>query len=1509
MSEDEIRAIAKKIGVEDTDKDNKIWTVSNRDPYDVRVTNSTNSQSLYDNSECHLIIMSSTATNPEDGQVVLLLANQADLSNISNSQSIALSGSTITKAQMDRSAAGQQVIFSEAVLERTYRLIDKQGKILLEYSSNDLGSDKDKLGVPAEWRSPLIKYKPVTSSSDYVKDSNGEYSGYKYWVRSNFNISGDTYTLKTEQKPINGPAQSTDSYIYVTYDVDDSRVQLSVVDPTKKTHRNGDVSEPFVRTPEEFGKMYMLKFHDGEKFNMERSDAVESTKEQAVYPYTNGDAGLFVYSEERWGEQKNEGASTRTRWAWYFASPTNDPYHVTVTSWQSTHNRKLDGDDVNTNFYNYLRTYYNTTLRQVVTGSTTDDPRALSTIPVTEYMILGTTSNYQLLTVNAINDGSTTERRYVKNFEHYWKNNPTINNLLEAGGKSKITTPETYEESIELSADQKAVLTARGWHEYSAWANAAPWKSWISDDDNNGKSGKQYRNKNHWYQTINMDTDGDGVGTFDIVEHSIDGVLILLDQHGWEIVRKPMTKTGDPRKTENDKKIQAYDSPMVKQYYFYKITSDQEQKVKGYHKYILRADDKQGSGTSLTDYPEVLNTNNNLIDLYVTYDVKDEYKNAYQGADKDHATDEGTVQFPFLIRQDGNLAQATSATTLSTVTVESKGIDTGSPTGIHVDTNADLYWYLKPNFIIDEEMGYKYKGDPQEAEEAKTKEEMEKEYINSGTTHLSNGFDPYNIQIYNKQYTNGYFTTNATHAEHDGAGGWQTTDASKTVSLTTKASLPATNGTTYDSKPIYMTNQTFMAVQDANGNMRLMPRFDQNHVIENFTTLKDLAGKQPESDKSHGQSTWLLRPTVYTYKVIDNLGREALQYKSLSSGSPLIPAMFKSPLAKDFKFYATLLDENEDGSYELNTLNNEITGSFADATGITENTVYVRYSYNPDADIDGLLKGTWYHAKLNDADVEVATTGVIKKSLGVSPSDEEKKAHRWRFMQSAGDDSDPYAVSLYNGSKETESPAVHYILMKHSSGTGYALMQAGNTTDPTTKYYFLDGTSAPTLAAQSNYITGTAEPFTPAGTIDASKKLTLVPVLATDKLTYNIITHSGKVALTEENVAVSDESVLKLPEWMETPLMESDAYIFYSAATENPTGTFTVKGYPTTSPKSLDGNVVYVRYDYEKSKKAVESFGMPDLNGLPYNYAPLDLTGEVAYTIGISSNNYGRLWSVNTSTLGISEADVNVNTEMTRVARLWQFTGGDPYEVTIKNPSYSTTEVLAGRVPTDGPAATNAKGEVIKPNTVYPLVKMMNPESPAEAEYTLYTFMVLKYNPKEVTAKIGNVEHSAGALKFYVTSNDHLYMAQSNSLAGGVYIYKDASSYKERLDASGEPINPKNGTMIIYSSFFYRPVLTYHVITNDGKEALKGYSQMAGTTVEMPQMYQSPLLNSSDFSYYTAATETAGTYTVTESTKMAASTAILGQRGGTRPERRPKQAEPGRHMVHHCQLPKPLERQ
>ena len=175
--------------------------------------------------------------------------------------------------------------------------------------------------------------------------------------------------------------------------------------------------------------------------------------------------------------------------------------------------------------------------------------------------------------------------------------------------------------------------------------------------------------------------------------------------------------------------------------------------------------------------------------------------------------------------------------------------------------------------------------------------------------------------------------------------------------------------------------------------------------------------------------------------------------------------------------------------------------------------------------------------------------------------------------------------------------------------------------------------------------------------------------------------------------------------------MKSDAYIFYSAADVVGT-TYTIKGESTTTPTTLDTDVVYVRYDYEKSKQAVTSFGTEmeeahrnAFDGLPYNYAPLDLSGKVAYTMGtISYADYrGKLWSVN-SDATIKQDKVTVNTELTKEARLWYFTGNDPYEVTIKNPAHSTTKVLAGKAP------NLAADWNTTPNDKYPLVKMVEPD-------------------------------------------------------------------------------------------------------------------------------------------------------------------------------------------------------
>ncbi len=1460
----------------DTELPKFVWNVVNSDPYDVGIRKTIVESTYYympgnDGTNIHFILMA--GSDPDNGQQVeLILASGENVhsdaeSPTTTSQSLNCNGSILTTASTVREAPAQQVVFADASTKVFYRIIDKQGKIVVEYEQENASGTP---AVNADWSSPLVSH-------------------YHYWKRSNFIEVGGTYTLKsglTSEDELKSVSDVADGYIYVTYDVADNNI-ITQVDPTARVHQNGSATGALVRDYENsWGQIFMIKFADGEEFYQEKSDALRDTKMKAIYPYANGDSGFNLYGEEKWDEDRVGGSSTRTRWSWYVLSENNDPYHVKITSWQGSNSRTLSGDDVSTSYYNFWRTYYNSEVGaggSIVTGTISDDPQvrdesktggSADNIP-TEYMLLGTTHNYKLVTTNEITgvaDHATYgKHRPVRDFLQYWKTWETISRE----GKNPDGTPlraDVFQSQAvnPYSYFSTENVTAHPVYNFNAWHNARP----ITESDPPyTKNNKKYEYANHYYQKINLGE------TFDLVEHSIDGIMILLDNHGWEIMRKPMAKTGDANKASRDAAIRQFDSPMVKTYHFWSAAT----KANGYHRYIDLQTDK-GTGSSLGDYPEVINSNGNISDLYVTYEVKPEYAELYtvtatkDGSGKVTAVSGAVVTGKtFIIRQDSKLAYDNSGTLAADGTAENiTKIDTGQPlTGL----DAKYYWYLAPNWDIDKEMGYVYntgtKTDGKENEDyyitsdnqylPRTETETRIAYYKTDRA----GFDPYNIQIYN-QSTNNYFTTNASDSRLDEYNAMKATFTDKNVTLAAKnpVNTSVNNGEGHDDVNLHMTNQTFMVISDANGNMRLMPRFDHYNSIENFIELEEWAADQPEDDKTHGQSTWLLRPPAHVYIVVDNEGNEALRYTALSDGAPTIPAKYRSPLAENFTFYKAATYNEETHKYTLDN-NNLITGSFTENNVADEAIIYVRYQYNPDADKDQLLYGTWYKAQLNASDIKVITNDIDLDTYA------DDAAHHVRFKKSAGDGPDPYAVTLWNGEETQKTDGRRYIVFRHSDYTNvnrsYALMKAGNTTNPTTDYYFLDGSSDPaTFVEQSGYTTN--------GVIGEAKKLTLTKVAATNRVTFKIITNTGKVALTSESVDVDANTNLStaMPLWLKTPIMEDDAYVFHSAATERLDGTYDIKGVPTTSPTTLDGDVVYVRYDYEKSKKAITSFGTETeevnkdkFDGLPYNYAPLDLTGKVAYTIGNTSTELfkGKLWSINSNAIikPGNDDNVAVNTELTKDARLWYFTGNDPYEVTIKNPAHNTTKVLAGKMPD-----LDADWDTT-PNERYPLVTMMEPN---DETYKLNTFMVLKYNPNEKTGKVENISHCAGTLKLYITGNDRQYLAESNSLAGGVYIYTDELHYKERLEASSEPINPKNNTMIIYSSFFYRPVMTYHIITNNKKEALKGYSLMANTTVEMPEVYQSPLLNSSDFTYYTKANVDGSNYTIDKDASTTASTTI-----------------------------------
>ena len=149
--------------------------------------------------------------------------------------------------------------------------------------------------------------------------------------------------------------------------------------------------------------------------------------------------------------------------------------------------------------------------------------------------------------------------------------------------------------------------------------------------------------------------------------------------------------------------LRRYDSPMVKEYFFWASAK----KRSGYHQYYCL--DKRIGGdftsTSLTSLPpydseNVKDNKGNQYDQYVTYTVKDEYAQSYQPGATPTAV-------PFLIRQGNKLAvKATSGTTIGKTFVDgTPGVakyimDKSSSTGL-----INELWYVKPNVNIDREMG------------------------------------------------------------------------------------------------------------------------------------------------------------------------------------------------------------------------------------------------------------------------------------------------------------------------------------------------------------------------------------------------------------------------------------------------------------------------------------------------------------------------------------------------------------------------------------------------------------------------------------------------------------------------------------------------------------------------------------------------------------------------------------------------------------------------------------
>ena len=975
----------------------------------------------------------------------------------------------------------------------TYHLIDKSNHELLT-----LTSQSPDLALPADYQSPLV-------------------GTYHYYAANDINIDGDVYTVKPNPTPLTSLADLNATYTKTasTSDVwasapDGYKLEASDdTDLDTKAKKLTDTEHDYYFNVNNGANYYqvhltrayrgthiyvtydannIVNFNDNSPYTMkfleplaegyfleDGADKLTPEKHQAVYPYTNGDGNLNIYSEATKEEQFGGGSSTRPRWIWYFDTSNNkpDPYHVRIRSRSTISYNSVPHST-------YLSTYaihFNQDPADkltVVTGGTLPSVAAMEP---TEYMIVGSEGAYKLLTTNAISDGTTNERRNVRSLEQYWKTYNMaklhvlgISASTDAYSEDKSTwvVPEV-DDPETTPADEstyRATLEARGWHSYDAYANATRWNGY--NDKSTGHEKKVVERLEHWYQTFDM-----GNGTFDIESAEIPPVL-----HGWEIMRLPLPTTNFPEGETELAALRAYDSPMVKEYKFYSNAT----KASGCHKYSLRmqndaerdqikVDGVHYTSTSLGDLPPITATGvksgNEFNDQFVTYTVKDEYAQSYKytftETGTDAYTESGTASKYLILLASrflrdlgsegssynskpiyeasnptgGNVYDAILDPQQNTVQHESTSVDDNKD-GVIDDINL---WYVQPNLSIDKEMGIKYSTTTGNTGEPWTEFETKKYYYEKGKA----GFDPYNLQL--KNANNSKFLTShmlsTRLSEGIMIGNYEGSGGSENITLVAEDTtypdpMESTGSEGYDHTNIAMTNQTFMAVSDANGNMQLMPRFDHtkrfnlvNNEANSLSTLKDPvnhAKASAEDNNSMGsQTVFIVRPQRLEYHIIDNEGKESLRYKRAGDEYPAVTDHFKSPLAKDFTYYTGLAVHGDVTSSSvsewgpaaaefkrtattaslMNTQINllptsgtyyyqvglrgaftyykvevtkgleeqKINGALAAET-LTSGNVYVRYDYDADADHDAdqILEGKWFTVKLANKDLQADGT-------------------------------------------------------------------------------------------------------------------------------------------------------------------------------------------------------------------------------------------------------------------------------------------------------------------------------------------------------------------------------------------------------------------------------------------------------------------------------------------------------------------------------------------------------
>lgn len=1060
----------------------------------------------------------------------------------------------------------------------------------------------------------------------------------------------------------------------------------------------------------------------------------------------------------------------------------------------------------------------------------------------------------------------------------------TVTNIpAEASG-----TDYTIEEGREEDWQGLNYVDGWFWHSYDAIVNAVRWNGY---NDVKKANTKLVEKLEHWFQTFDV-----GDGTFDIESADIPPVLVLLDRHGWEIMRKPLGYNSSAALDV----LRAYDSPMVKEYKFYSNAT----KASGCHKYTLRMQNgaerdpikvngQHYTSTSLADLPPEtasgVKSGGAFNDQFVTYTVKEEYENSYQYHlelhEEDNTFEEWGTPSKFLILTNGRFYRDNAAGDKPNYL--SKPIRQGSavpsdngevydmilaPTTIYADTDGNgviddnNLWYVGPNLNIDEEMGIIWAKASGGSNEPKTKYETKKDYKDKI------GFDPYNLQLQHvsdEKYLTTHMTTTALDNGHmvgDYTGGNNKVTLEAVFTSYTPSSSKGSEG--YDHTNIQMSNQTFMAVQDANGNMQLMPRFDHTQRINvdanspYLTTLEDPADHAKASVdnwRSMGpQTTFLVRPQVFEYHIIDNEGREALRYKTCGEYTPSITEHFRSPLATDFKYYfgyaACTTAASSSESYTAATTSNyfkkEAAGTAAMETAAKALTVEDDYYFKV---------GESEPYTYKKVSVTKAHSGSTDATYTTVDCTETEWTNAVAYQQSSTDDAD------------FESDA------KALANIGFNYFQIG----PTTLYRKVTIDEDGITSEDSNSSEWSSHSGETVADMSAYK--TAIDALSSVGTYYYKITayySYKKVVVTNTNNSFSTEVAAHK-----------------DVSSREITGTFAEVGLNDMI------NQVYVRYSYDLSSDIDEI--------LQGKWLTIKLADKNVVSSGTINRNDGTGVSLFT---GEKPGTIDGATTARRQWQ-WKFLASpvestsdyygtlDPYAIRIFNRNANYTPDLS--------LNPNPMGVGIKVNGTDRFALLSHPDGgyalAVAKEYPQYDYYFL--NGASMTTSVAATTCTENRQKLTAANESDYTTAKEALTADGEYYYKygngdgtnetpETYTYKKVVVISGDKTEyNSNESEWSASDTYYFTVKTnalspgaqlvvnddvehnyvYKVITNDAsgnKLAASAEQDKDGASEHnfvpyLPFDIQTPLLNiGEDYKYYGAAAGSSGAYTVNDATKL-----------------------------------------